>query len=670
MATKIDGNPRLGGRVGKALTNLLVGVGSRRTLDGLFRGVVHVYAAAVAVWVLYAAVWAIIDPWELGAVFLMAMMALIFLTIAPFPKSPDGPPPLLDWVLAGLSVAAGVYFFRHAGDVVQRISLLDPLTAWDVFFGTATLVLTVEATRRSVGMGLTLVVGAFVAYIFLGHLLTGVMSHGTIEFPDFLDQMVFTTNGVFGLPIRVAATYAFLFVLFGTALHQAGGGDFYDKIATVAAGRRAGGPAKVAVLSSAFFGMLSGSPTSDVVTTGSFTIPMMKRMGYSPVFAAAVETAASTGGSILPPVMGSAAFMMAEFTGIPYVRIAVAALIPALLYYYCVYMQVHYRSLRRGLVGLPKEKIPRFAETMRTGGLFAIPLGVMVVALLRGYTPSFVAVLASASVVAVALIRPETRIGPVQLGRVLAQATMRMVPVTAACAAAGLVVGAITMSGLGGKFSRLVFTLTGHNMFFSLVMIAGLCILLGMGMPTPSAYILAAVLAGPLLGELGVPLLPAHLFLVYYAVLSAITPPVAVAAYAASSIADANPFQIATSAVRLAIIVFVVPFVFVYDQALLLQDGVFRGVLAALTAGLGTTALAVGVEGWFRTSVSWWRRLLALAGGGLLLFPGLLTDAAGLALAAAALSSQCWRGARAAGKADIPGEAHARAPRSGAPEDG
>ncbi len=633
------GSPK--GTLGKALVNLFIGIGARRTLTGWVGVSVQGYAILVALWVLYAAVWAIIDPWELGAVFLLAMMVLIFLTTAPFPRSPTKNPPLLDWMLSLLSLASGIYFFVQVDVVIQRISLLDPLSGPDIFFGAATLLLVFEATRRCVGMGLTLVVIAFLAYILFGDRLAGPMSHGPVDFEHLLDQVVFTTNGIFGVPIRVAATYAFLFVMFGTMLHETGGGDFYDKIATMIAGRRAGGPAKVAVVSSALFGTLSGSPTSDVVTTGSFTIPMMKRLGYSAVFAGAVETAASTGGSIMPPVMGSAAFMMAEFTGIPYAKIALAGIIPALLYYQCIYMQVHYRSLRRGFAGLPAERIPRFVETIQNGGLFVFPLGVLILALLRGYSPSLVAVIATASILAVGALRRETRMGMMGVARALAQTTFRIVPVTAACAAAGLVIAGITMTGLGGKFARLVFDLTGQSLLPSLAMIAGIVILLGMGMPTPSAYILAAVLTGPLLVDgLGLAVLPAHLFLVFYAVLSAMTPPVAVAAYAAASIADANPFAIGFRAVGLGIMVFFIPFVFVYNQALLLQEGVFWGIFCMCTAMVGTTAVAAGIEGWFRGPVPWWGRLLCLAGGGLMVFPGFLTDVVGLAIVLAGLGRQ------------------------------
>lgn len=613
------------------LTSLMQ-LGARREPTGWVKQIIIPYAVLVSLWVLYAAVWAIIDPWELSAVFLASMMALIFITIGATPGAHSSKVPWFDWIFSAMSLGAAIYFFVRADMIVQRISLLDPLSGWDILFGSIVFFLTMEATRRSVGIGLTLVVSLFVLYIFFGHLLPGSMSHGLVTYTDFLDQLVYTTNGVMGLPIRVAATYAFLFVLFGSILHSTGGGIFYDNMAAIAAGRYTGGPAKVAVLSSAFFGTLSGSPTSDVVTTGSFTIPMMKRLGYSSVFAGAVETAASTGGSILPPVMGSAAFMMAELTSIPYIKIAIAALIPAILYYYCVFMQVHFRSARLGLLGMPEDQIPNFKNTLRGGGLFFVPLAVMVAALLMGYTPTYVAVAASISIIVVSLVRRETRVGVKVFYQSLATTTMRMVPVTAACAAAGLVVGGITMTGLAGKFGRLIFMITGENLFFSLIMIAGLCILLGMGMPTPSAYIMAAVLAGPLMETLGIPVMPAHLFMVYFAVLSAITPPVAVAAYAASSIAMANPIKIAIAAVRLSIILFLIPFIFVFNQSLLLQGTVWEITISAASAVIGITSLAIALEGWFFCQLKRWRRLACTTGGLMMMVPGGVSDLIGIGL--------------------------------------
>jgi TRAP transporter 4TM/12TM fusion protein len=377
--------------------------------------------------------------------------------------------------------------------------------------------------------------------------------------PHFVDIMAFTTDGLFGVPLRVAATYAFLFVMFGTALAKTGGADFFFDLAASISGRATGGPAKIAVISSALYGTISGSPTSDVVTTGAVTIPMMKKMGYKSSFAGAVEVAASTGGSLLPPVMGAAAFIMSEYTGIPYIDIAFAAIIPALLYYLPIYLQVHLRAQKDGLRGMEAADIRPVGITLRNGGLFLVPLVVITWVLVEGYTPTYAAVYGTAAVAVVSMLKSSTRLTPSAVFDILAETSLRMVAVTGACAAAGLVIGGITMTGLASKFSHLVFLLSGANIFLSLVLAAGLTILLGLGMPTPSAYILAAVLVAPVMASLGIDPMAGHMFLLYFAVMSALTPPVAVAAYAASAISGDNPLAIAAMAVRMALAAFLIP---------------------------------------------------------------------------------------------------------------
>ena len=484
------------------------------------------------------------------------------------------------------------------------------------------------------GFGITAIVLTFVLYNLFGHHLGGAIGHGYIDYPYFLDTMAFSTDGIFGVPVRVAATYAFLFVMFGTFLQRAGGGEFFFNLAAVVSGRSPGGPAKIAVVSSGLYGTISGSPTSDVVTTGAVTIPMMKRLGYSGALAGAVEVAASTGGSILPPVMGSAAFIMAEFTGIDYRDIAIAAIIPALLYYFCVYTQVHLRSVNLGLTSIEESKIPKLGATLRQGGVFVVPLAVLVGALMMGYSPNFVAVFGAIAVIVVAMLKKETRIGLKGIYEAMGETTLRIVPVAGACAAAGLVIGGITMTGLAQKFSALIFLLTSQDLFLSLLVAAALTILLGMGMPTPSAYILAAVLVGPTLQQLGVDKLAGNLFLLYFAVLSALTPPIAVAAYAAAALADANPLTISVQAVRLSLSAFVVPFAFVYGQELLLVGNVWNIALAVATAMLGVWLVALATEG-YKQVLNFAARLLLAASGLCFIVPSVTAVFFGAALGAA-----------------------------------
>ena len=617
-------------------------VGVRRRPTGLFFWIFAPFALAISVWVIAAAAFIIISPWTLAVLFFSGMAALAFITVGATRQSPTDRPPPVDMALAALSVAVGVYFAVQAPVIEQRIVLLDTLTVWNKVFGTLVFLLTIEITRRTTGLGLTSLVILFVAYNLFGHNLEGVLKHGYIGFEHFIEIVVFTTDGVFGLPIRVAATYAFLFVLFGTLLQACKGGDFFFDFAAAISGRRPGGPAKVAVISSGMYGMVSGSPTSDVVTTGSITIPIMRRLGYRGALAGAIEVAASTGGSLVPPVMGTAAFIMVDYTGIEYRDIAIAALIPAVLYYISVYSQVHFNARRRGLKPLDPERIPRLLATLREGGLFFVPLVALTVALLQGYTPTYVAVVGSAVVLMVAVLRKKTRIGLFGLANVLIETCYRMVPVAGACAAAGLIIAGITMTGLAGKFSHLVYNITDAHLFATLLIAAALTIVLGLGMPTPSAYILAAALMGPVLEKLGLQVLQTHMFILYYAVMSALTPPVAVAAYAASSIAEDNPLYIAVLAVKFALAAFLVPFMFVYGPELLMIGGALEIVLALASAATGLVLIAAAIEGFFIRPLPLWSRP-PLAGFGLwLVVPGLYSSIAALALLAL-YAAFAWR---------------------------
>lgn len=603
--------------------------GVRRDLSGaLGRVVVKPLGALVTAGIVYTTTIRIVDLFAMTIVFLGLMLAMVFLSTGATAHSDRRRVPFGDLLFAAASFAISAYFLFHNERIITRITLLDELSTWDVISGSALLLITLEATRRTVGLGITGVVLAFLAYNLWGHHLAGLLGHGVIDYRHFLDIMVFTTDGIFGVPVRVALTYVFLFGLFGTFLSRTGGGDFFFDLAAALSGRSPGGPAKIAVTSSGLYGTISGSPTADVVTTGSITIPMMKRLGYPSALAGGIEVAACTGGSILPPVMGSAAFIMAEFTGIPYAEIALAAIVPALLYYACIFLQVHLRSLKLGLGGLDESRIPHLADTLKRGGLFAVPLAALVVALLLGYSPVYVAVAGTVALVAVAMSRAHTRLRLRDVYEILAETSLRVVPVVAACAAAGMVVAGLSMTGFGAKVVGLIFLVAGDHLFPALIVSALITILLGMGMPTPSVYILAAVLIAPALTRLGATPMAANLFLVYFASLSAMTPPVAVASFAAAPIADANPVAISVNAVRIAITAFLLPFSFVFSGDLLLAGDAWSIVVGCLCAAAGVAFLCTGAEGYWRQPLSWSRRI-ALAAAGL----GMLTP---------------WTGARAA----------------------
>ncbi|MGI9478187.1 MAG: TRAP transporter permease [Hyphomicrobiaceae bacterium] len=619
------------------LARLAISTGGRRRPEGFLGIAVRIYAALVAVWVVYQATLSSIDVLALSIIFVSIMLVLVFLMYGASEQSHETQPSWFDWVLVLASVVTGLFFISNISEIATRISLFDELSAQQKIFSALMVLLTLEATRRTVGAGLMLIVILFIIYNLFGDRLEGVLQHGEISIGHFLDINVFTTDGLFGIPIRVAATYAFVFVMFGTFLEKARGGDFFFDLAAIISGRSAGGPAKVAVFSSALFGTVSGSPTSDVVTTGSITIPMMKRLGYPGSLAGGVEVAASTGGSLLPPIMGSAAFIMAEYTGIPYSEIIVAALIPALLYYLGVFLQVHLRSVKIGLAPLPSDRVPSLSTTLINGWIYIVPIVAIVVALVQGYSPTYVACFGTIAVIVASQFRKDARITPRGLFDGLADTTIRMIGVTGACAAAGLVIGGITMTGLATKFSYLVLLFGSSSVLPALMIGAAVTIILGLGMPTPSAYVLAAVLIGPVLvNELNVPVMAAHMFLLYYAVMSAMTPPVAVAAYAAAAIAGDNPLKIAATAVMFSIVAFLIPFGFVHNAGLLMIGNPVEIVAAVLAAILAVVFLAIATEGFMRAQISnplrvllavaalgmlsplgWWTIAFAVVGGGI-----------------------------------------------------
>lgn len=621
--------------------------GPRRNLAGNYgRFLVKPLGAVIAAGIIYTTTIKIVDLFAMTTVFLGMMLAIVFISTGATENSDRDKVPLVDLLLSIASLAISIYFFYHHDRIITRITLLDELTTGDVITGSALVLITLEATRRTVGPGITGVVLIFLAYNLWGHMIPGGLGHGYIDFNHFLDIMVFTTDGIFGVPVRVALTYVFLFALFGTFLSRTGGSDFFFDLAAAISGRSPGGAAKIAVSSSGLYGTISGSPTADVVTTGSITIPMMKRLGYPAAKAGGIEVAACTGGSILPPVMGSAAFIMADFTGIPYAKIALAAIVPALLYYLCVYLQVHLLALRLGLSGIDESRVPKLRDTLRRGGLFAVPLVALVIALLLGYSPVYVAIAGTVALVGVAMLRRETRLGIMAIYNVLAEATVRVVPVVAACAAAGMVVAGLSMTGFGAKVVGLIFIIAGDNLFPAMLLAAAVTILLGMGMPTPSVYILAAVLVAPALTHLGATTMSANLFLVYFASLSAMTPPVAVASFAAAPIADANPVSISLNACRMAITAFILPFSFVFSGDLLLDGPVLQIIWGCAAAVLAVIFLCIAIEGYWRARVGLAIRIGLLAAGIALLAASTSVRLAGLAAGVILFAAMTLRGRR------------------------
>ncbi|HEU0070979.1 MAG TPA: TRAP transporter fused permease subunit [Alphaproteobacteria bacterium] len=593
-----------------SVAEVLFSTGLQRELSPRMEAAVKPVGVAITLGVIYSTVIATPDLFAMTTIFLSAVLALCFLTITPTAKEAPRIHPI-DWALSAASVAVGIFFATHTKELIERIALFDDLSSQELIFGSILLVLLVEISRRATGLGLTVLVLLFFAYNLWGHVLPGAMGHGYISYEHFLDLIAFTTDGIFGGPLRVAATYAFLFVLFGAVLNKAKGGEFFFDIASAMTGRAVGGPAKIAVVSSGLYGTISGNPVADVVTTGAVTVPVMKRLGYPAALAGGIEVAASTGGSLAPPVMGSAAFIMAEYTSIPYADIAIAATIPAFLYYLGVYAQVHLYAAKHQLRGLDMETLPKVIPTLMHGWVFIVPLLVLIGFIVAGYSANLTAIGATVAVFVMTLFNKKTRLGLVAVYDVLAEAALRMVPVAGACAAAGLIVGALSMTGLSVKFVDVITLLTGDSLFLTLVVTALLTLLLGLGLPTSSSYILAAVLIAPVLTKLGLSVMAAHMFILYYAVLSAVTPPVAVAGYAAAAIAQANPLTISILACRMSIVAFIAPFSFAYGESLLFIGEWYEVIGTLISASIGVILLAVALEGYWRAPLNWPLRVAA-----------------------------------------------------------
>lgn len=498
---------------------------------------------------------------------------------------------IIDLSLVMLAASCGFYYMIHAERIATRIVGVDLLTIWDIVFGSIFVLLCLEAARRTIGVSVTFVALVFIGYALFGHYLGGIWYHREMSFVEILDQLAFSFNGLWGSPISVAATFVFVFVLFGSFLKKSGASEFFFDLSMSIAGRTKGGAAKIAIFASAFSGMISGSPTANVVTTGTITIPMAKKIGYSSRFVAAVEAVASTGGSFLPPIMGSSAFLMAAVTGIPYTSIAIAAIIPAILFYVSLFSIVHFESIRLDLPRASEKDIPKLKDVLKNGWFHFIPVIVLIVLLLQGYSPSRTGVYGILTMIIVGLFKKEIRMSPRKMIQAMIDGARSAIPISTACAVAGLVIAGIMTTGLGGKLNSIILNVTSGQLFPTLLLVMIMCIILGMGMPVAAAYVLTAMLAAPTLISMGVSVLGAHLFIVYFSIISAITPPVAVAAFAAAGIAETNPNRVGFEAVRLGLASFIIPFIFIFRPALLLDGPVWEIIISTVIALAGVIGL-------------------------------------------------------------------------------
>jgi TRAP transporter 4TM/12TM fusion protein len=598
----------------------------------IVKKIIAVLAICMSAYHLYSAAFGAPEAMMHRSIHLLFTLVLIFLLGISSKTGKKKINLYVDFVLLGLVLLSLGHVFINYDYIVTRYPYVHPLTRWDFVMGIILTLLLLEASRRVIGWALPITATAFLLYTIFGEHLPGLMRHTGFSFETIIDQLYLTTEGIFGIPLGVSATYVILFVIFGAFLEQSGTGQFFMDFATSLVGGSKGGPGKISCVSSSLFGTISGSAVANVMVDGWLTIPLMKRTGFKHEFAAAVEATASTGGQIMPPVMGAAAFVIAEFTGISYIDICKHALIPALLYYLALFMAIHFEASRTGLLGVPKEERPRLRWVMITKGHLFIPLAVIVYFMLSGYTPMYACIYATLSVFLISLLRAETRMGLKKVLGALEYGAMNMLPVATACACAGIVVGMINLTGLGLKFTSLILFIAGDSLAPALIftMIAG--IVLGMGLPTTAAYIVQAALLIPALIKLGVPLIAAHLFVFYFAIISAITPPVAMAVYAAAGISGSNIWKTGIAAMKIGATGFIVPFMFVYGPSLLLIGSTASIVTTIISASIGVILLSAGLMGWFLKEANYLERAMLIAGAIFLIKPGLYTDLIGLGL--------------------------------------
>lgn len=601
-----------------------------RRLKGFSAKVVSAIAITFSLFHLYTAVFGVLDAMIQRSFHVAFGFCLIFL-LYPARKSwsRDKIHPV-DIVFAILGAAVPMYIIVFYQDLVLRAGTV---TTLDYIVGLLAIFLVLEAARRVVGWPIVTIACLFIVYALFGRSIPGQLAHRGVDLPSLVQHQFFTTEGIFGLPIGVSSTFIFLFILFGAYLEKTGMGQFFIDLANAIAGWASGGPAKVAVLSSGLMGTVSGSSVANVVGTGSFTIPMMKRLGYEPEFAGAVEATASTGGQLMPPIMGAAAFLMAEFTNIPYVKIIGAAVIPALLYYFGVWTGVHLEAKRLGLKGLSKDELPKIKDILLDKGHLLIPLVAIVYLLVTGYTPMKAALYAIILSIVCAMLKKNTRITFQDVLDGLEQGARGALGVVAATACAGIIIGVVTQTGLGLKMGSALVSLAKGNLLLTLFFTMITSIVLGMGVPTTANYVITSTIAAPALLEMGIPVLASHMFAFYFGIIADVTPPVALAAFAGAGIAKANPLKTGINASKLAIAAFLVPYIFVYNPAMLLINVTgFQIIQIIVTSVIGIIGVGSGVAGYLITEQSWFERILFFAGGILMVTPGLRTDAIGAAI--------------------------------------
>ncbi|CAJ1004061.1 TRAP transporter 4TM/12TM fusion protein [Brevibacillus aydinogluensis] len=613
-----------------------------RQLSGPMKWITFVLLVLFSVYQLVSTLFLTLPPQIHRPIHLAFGLGLVYLLYAGRSKGQaDGKVGIVNIILSIVAVLVSLYWVFDYDGLVLRTG---NYTTFDLVIGGAAILLVLEAARRVVGLPITIIAAFFLLYTYFGPYMPGFLEHRGNDVSRIIGHSFYTLEGILGTPLGVSSTFIFLFILFGAFLEKTGVGEYFNDLALVIAGRRIGGPAKVAVFSSALQGTISGSSVANVVTSGAFTIPMMKRLGYRSEFAAAVEASSSTGGQIMPPIMGAAAFLMAEFINVPYMEIAKSAALPAILFFTGIWIMTHFEAKRLGLRGLTPEELPNKKEVLKKLYLL-LPILVIIVVLMMGVSAERSAIIGIASTIVVSAFRKETRLSLADILEAFASGARTALGVVAATACAGIIVGMVTLTGIGLKLANGLIDLAGGILLLTLFFTMIASLILGMGTPTTANYIITSTIAAPALIQMGVPDIAAHMFTFYFGIIADITPPVALAAFAAAGIAKSKPIQTGVESTRLSIAAFMAPYIFVLSPQLLLIDTTFwESVWVLITSTLGMIGVGAGLIGFWMSKLNPLERILAVAGGVLAVMPGLATDLSGFALLALVFGLSYFRG--------------------------
>lgn len=617
-----------------------------RTNIGRWAWIVTFIGVAFTIFQLYVGYFGTLPSQKQGAVHLGTALGLVFL-LYPARKElikKEKTIPWYDIILAFTAMFVTYYKILQFDELRQsRVLGYDSVETLISVIG---IILLLEATRRTVGLPIVIVALTMIAYALFGDLIpTQLLSHKGFDYSRITNVLWFQDSGVFGTPIQISAKFIYLFLFFGVMLVHTNIGKFFNDLAFSLTGRFTGGTAKAAVAASALQGMVSGSSVGNTVASGSFTIPMMKNAGFKPEFAAGTEASASTGGQLMPPIMGAAAFIMMDYVGVSYSVIMLSALIPAILYFTGIFIGTHFEAKRLNILGLPKSQLPNFKTLMLKNGFMLLPLILIIGTVMIGYTPQRAAIIGIATAYLVSLIRKDTRLSFRKLIDVFEQGARVALPVIAAVATAGIIAGVVSITGLGAKFAAGIISLSGGSLFLALIFTMVACIVLGMGLPTTANYVVTATVAAPaLINGFDLPPISVHMFVFYFGIVADITPPVSLAAYAGAGIARANPFKSGIGAVKLAIAAFIIPYIFIYNPILVLVDAtIFTVITGVTTAVLGMAGISGALIGYFNNKTTIIERIMLFAGGLFLIVPEFLSSLIGIVILVAVWIMQSKR---------------------------